>query len=80
MDPQDDPAFPIPTWQSTLDLIKESATARIVELKNQHDGDEDATFKILVCENGIKVCLHICRSSSYEDLGMYLGTWVRGAN
>ena len=53
MDPQNDPAFPIPTWQTTLDMIKETATV-IVELKNQHSGDEDALAKILVCENRIK--------------------------
>jgi len=29
MDPQDDPAFPVPKWQTTLGMIKESATAGI---------------------------------------------------
>ena len=54
MDPHDNLAFFIPTWQTTLDMIKESGIARIVELKNQHSGDEDALVKILVCENRIK--------------------------
>ena len=54
MDPKEDPAFPIPTWQTTLDLIKDSATARIVELRTQHDGDGEAMAKILVYKNRIK--------------------------
>ena len=48
MDPQEDPAFPIPTWQITLGMIKESAMARIEELRNQHGWDEDALATILV--------------------------------
>ena len=47
MDTQEDPAFPIPMWKTTLEMIKDSATARIGELKNQHCGDEDALAKIL---------------------------------
>ena len=54
MDPKEDPAFPIPTWQTTLDLIKENTTARIGELRIQHNGDREAMAKILACENRIK--------------------------
>ena len=54
MDPQEDPAFTIPTLQTTLETIKDSDTARIVELKNQNSGDEEALAKILVYENQIK--------------------------
>ena len=53
MNPQDNPAFLIPTWQSVLDIIKESAKTRIEELRNQHSGDDDALAKILVCDNRI---------------------------
>ena len=51
---QEDPAFPIPTWQTTPSMIKESTMVRIEELRNQHSGDEDELAKILVCENRIK--------------------------
>ena len=54
MDPQEDPAFPILKWLTTLKLIKDSATAWIVELKNRHSGDKEALAKILVCENPLK--------------------------
>ena len=42
MDPKEDPAFPIPSWQTTLEYVKESARARVGELKNQHEGDGEA--------------------------------------
>ena len=53
IDPQEEPVFPIPTWQTILDMIKENAMARIEELRNQHSGDEEALAKILVCENRV---------------------------
>ena len=42
MDLQEDAAFPIPTWQTNVSYINECATARIVKLKSQHEGDEAA--------------------------------------
>ena len=53
MDPKEDPAFPIPSWQTTQEFIKESARARVGELKNQHEGDGEAMAKILACEGQI---------------------------
>ena len=53
MDPQEDPAFPIPTWQKTLDDIKEYGMVRIEELRNQYNEDNEALAKILVCENRV---------------------------
>ena len=53
MDPKEDPAFPIPSWQTTQEFIKESARARVGELKNQHEGDGEAMAKILACEGRI---------------------------
>ena len=37
MEPQTDPAFPIPTWQNTLEHIKTFATTKVEELKVRHD-------------------------------------------
>ena len=54
MDPQEDPTFPIPTWQTTLEMIKDTATAMVEEPKNQHSGDQEALAKNLACENQIK--------------------------
>ena len=54
MGSKDDPAFPIPTRQTTLEFIKDSASARVGELRTQHDGDGEAMAKLLVCENRIK--------------------------
>ena len=54
MDPQEDPAFPIPTWQNTLDTIKDNAVVRIEELKNQYNEDNEAVSKILVCEKRVQ--------------------------
>ena len=42
MDPKEDQAFSIPSWQTTLEYVKESARARIGELKNQHEGNGEA--------------------------------------
>ena len=53
MDPKEDPAFPIPSWQTTLEYVKESARARVGDLKNQHEGDGEAMAKILACEGRI---------------------------
>ena len=53
MDPKEDPAFPKPSWQTTQEFIKESARARVGELKNQHEGDGEAMAKILACEGRI---------------------------
>ena len=53
MDPKEDPAFPIPSWQTTLEYVKESARARVGELKNQHEGDGEAMAKILAYEGRI---------------------------
>ena len=50
MDPKEDPAFPIPSWQTTLEFIKESARARVGEQRIQHEGDGEAMAKILACE------------------------------
>ena len=50
MDPKDEPAFPIPSWQTTLEFIKESARARVGELRAQLEGDGEAMAKILACE------------------------------
>ena len=43
-----DPDFPIPTCQTTLAIIKECVTARVVELKSQPEGDQVAVAKILL--------------------------------
>ena len=54
MEPQADPAFPTPSWQTTLEHIKTFATTRVEELNSQYEGDEAATEKIEVCEKRIK--------------------------
>ena len=53
MEPKEDPAFPIPQWRITQEFLKQSATARVEELKTQHEGDGEAMTKILVCEGRI---------------------------
>ena len=53
MDLKEDPPFPIPSWQTTLEFIKESAGARVGELRVQHEGDGEAMAKILACEGRI---------------------------
>ena len=54
MDPQEDPAFPIPTWQKTLETIKDYAMVRIEELKNNYNEDNESFAKILVCEKRVQ--------------------------
>ena len=54
MEPQGDPAFPIPAWQITLEHIKTFATAGVEELKSQYEGDDAATANIEVCKKRIK--------------------------
>ena len=54
MNPKDVHAFPIPARQTILEQIKECAAVRLVVLRNQQEGGQEALAKSLVSENWIK--------------------------
>ena len=62
MKPGTDNAFPIPTWQTALENIKNFAKERVEDIRSNIEQEEDA--KIVICEARIKdtKCWHMYNS------------------
>ena len=53
LEPQDAEAFPLVSWKDAAAALKVFATARVDELKIEHEGDDPAIAKIDVCNSRI---------------------------